>query len=89
MRCSTGIVDDNCTVPSIRSVVVRSPLLTVAVLKIDGVAMVDVDVGLRTAIATAAPPARAMQTTIVAIARPRRRLNVGDISVASQCFCRW
>jgi hypothetical protein len=89
MRCSTAIVADNCTVPSMRSVVVRSPLLTVAVLKIDGVAIVDVDVGLRTAIATAAPPARAMHTTVVAIARPRRRLTVDDISVASQCFCRW
>ncbi|MEY2416792.1 MAG: hypothetical protein QOH53_2126, partial [Ilumatobacteraceae bacterium] len=89
MRCNTAIVDDNWTVPSMRSLVVRSPLLTVAVLKIDGVAMVDVDVGLRTAIATAAAPASAMQTTIVAIARPLRRLKVDGISVASQCFCRW
>ena len=64
MRCSTGNVDDNCTVPSMRSVVVRSPLVTVAVLKIDGVAIADVDFGLRTAIATAAPPASATQTTI-------------------------
>jgi hypothetical protein len=57
--------------PSMRSVVVRSPVATVAVLNIDGVSDVDEDFGLRTAIATAAPPARARHTTPVAIARPR------------------
>jgi len=89
MRCSTGNVDDNCTVPSMRSVVVRSPLVTAAVLKIDGVAMADVDFGLRTAIATAPAPATAMHPTIMAMDRPRRRLGVVGISVASQCFGRW
>ena len=59
MRWSTLIVDDSWTVPSMRSVVVRSPRLTVAVLKIDGASMVDVAFGLRTAIAIAAPPASA------------------------------
>jgi hypothetical protein len=51
MRCSTGSVAESCTVPSIRSVVVRSPCLTVAVLKIDGSAADAVSFGLRTAIA--------------------------------------
>ena len=36
IRCSTVSVDDNCTVPSIFSVVVRSPRVTAAVLKIEG-----------------------------------------------------
>ena len=71
MRCSTGNVADNCTMPSTRSVVVRSPVLTVAVLKIDGVWIADDDFGLWMMTATAAPPARARHTTAMAILRPR------------------
>jgi hypothetical protein len=54
-----------------RSVVVRSPLLMVAVLKIDGAAIADVDFGLRATMAMAAPAATARHNTPMTIFRPR------------------
>ena len=63
MRWRTVRVDDSCTAPSTLSVVVRSPCLTVAVLKIDGGAPAAFVAGLRVIRAAAAPPASARQTT--------------------------
>jgi len=72
MRCRTVRVDDSCTAPSTLSVVVRSPVLTVAVLKIEGAALEALAFDLRFASAAAAAPARATQT-IVAITIRRLR----------------
>ena len=65
-------VDANCTTPSTLSVVVRSPVLTVAVLKIEGAALEALGFDLRVTSAAAAAPASATQT-IVAIAIRRLR----------------
>jgi hypothetical protein len=72
MRCRIVRVDDSCTAPSTLSVVVRSPSLTVAVLKIEGAAFDALALGLRLANAAAAAPARATQM-IVAITTRRLR----------------
>jgi hypothetical protein len=60
MRWSTVNVDDNWTEPSTVSVVVRSPTLTVAVLKVDATVLTASACGFRADL-TAAVPARARQ----------------------------
>jgi hypothetical protein len=72
IRCSTVNVEESCTVPSTLSVVVRSPCVTTAVLKIDAAAAATLALGLRAAIAAAAPPAKASRT-MTEIARRRLR----------------
>ena len=61
IRCRTVIVADSCTDPSTLSVVVRSPRLTMAVLKIEGAAVAAVALGLRLTMTAPTPPTKARQ----------------------------